>query len=114
MNAFDAEQAGLLDTVVTVPKGQDQVSYLKQQAVYYARSIAKTPFEDRRTRYKKCEKMDDFYYDNALQMTQKMARGHVAPAKGIEAGRQIVFPTCSNSGIQSFATRLFRPKSCHK
>lgn len=87
MNAFDAEQAGLIDTVVTVPKGQDQVSYLKQQAVYYARSIAKTPFEDRRTRYKKCEKMDDFYYDNALQMTQKMARGHVAPAKCIEAVR---------------------------
>jgi len=87
VKAVDAEQSGLLDTVVTVPKGQDHVTFLKQQAVYFARSIAQEPFEDRRTRYKKCEKMDDFYYDNALQMTKKMARGHVAPAKCIEAVR---------------------------
>jgi len=87
MKSYDAEQAGLLDAVVDVPKGQDELTYLKQKAVDFARSIAKTPFEDRRTRYKKCEKMDDFYYDNALQMTRKMARGHVAPAKCIEAVR---------------------------
>jgi len=85
MGAPDAEQAGILDAIVDVPKGMDQVQFLKQQAVYFARSIAGKPFEDRRVCNIPCPKMDDFFYEQALGMTAKKARGHVAPAKCIAA-----------------------------
>jgi len=87
INVWKAEQHGLVDHVVRVPKGQDELTFLKTQAVYFARSIAGKGFEHRRTKNLPVEKMDDFFYENAKMMAKKSARGHVAPPLNVDAVR---------------------------
>jgi len=84
VNAWKAEQVKLLDAVVEVPRGESTVSYLKQQGVYFALSIAGQSLDGRRTRLQECEPLDDFYFDNAKMMAAKAARGHIAPAMNVD------------------------------
>jgi len=105
INVWRAEQAGLVDHVVRVPKGQDELSFLKTQAVYFARSIAGKAFEHRRTRNLPVEPMDDFFYENAKMMAAKTARGHVAPPLNVEAVRAAQ-SMAFNDGIKN-ERRLF-------
>ena len=63
IGAWKAEQVGLVDHVVEVPKGEHQLNFLKQPAVYFGQSIMGKPFESRRVRHHPCEPLDDFYFD---------------------------------------------------